>query len=339
MPDVNQNEGPEPSIDRFEAYEDLFDPLRTDRQARRRLKPRVVQKHEKPRSEILAELGEVTGQGAEFQTAYHPSRHEEGWLLGSVRSFFDEAWIVDVLARVRGGKEASVYRCQAHPRTELDLLAAKVYRPHMFRSLRNDAMYREGREVLAGDGKVVKKTDDRVMRALGKKTSFGLQVAHTSWLMHEYTTMRRLYDAGGAVPRPIAATDNAILMEYVGDAQRAAPMLSEVALGPREARELWEVVLRNMHLLLQQGLVHGDLSAYNILWWQGEIAIIDFPQVTAIEGNQSARGILERDVRRVCEYFRGQGVERDPEALTAELWSQYAPPSVREPLVAGEMTW
>ncbi len=338
MSDENLNEGSEPSVDAFEAYEDLFDPLRTDRRARRRLKPRVVHKHEKPRSEILAELGEVTGQDTEFQPTYHPSRHEEGWLLGSLRSFFEEAWIVDVLGRVRGGKEASVYRCQAHPRTELALLAAKVYRPHMFRSLRNDAMYREGREVLAGDGKVVKKTDDRVMRALGKKTAFGLQVAHTSWLMHEYVAMRRLHEAGGALPRPIAATDNAILMEYLGDAHRAAPMLSEVALGPREARALFEVVVRNVHLLLRQGLVHGDLSAYNILYWQGEIALIDFPQVAAIEGNPNARGILERDVRRVCQYFDGQGVDCDPETLAEELWTQYAPPGALEPIVTDE-TW
>jgi RIO kinase 1 len=249
MIDANLIEGSEPSSDAPEAYEDLFDPLRTDRQARRRRKPRVVPKHEKPRSEILAELGEVTGQDAGFTTTYHPSRHEEGWLLGSLRTFYEEAWIVDVLGRVRGGKEASVYRCQAHSRTELALLAAKVYRPRMFRSLRNDAMYREGREVLAGDGKPVKKTEDRVMRALGKKTAFGLQVAHTSWLMHEYTTMRRLYEAGGALPRPIVASDNAILMEYLGDAHRAAPTLNEVALEPREAEALFEVVLHNVHLL------------------------------------------------------------------------------------------
>jgi len=202
---------------------------------------------------------------------------------------------------------------------QLALLAAKVYRPHMFRSLRNDAMYREGREVLAGDGKPVKKTKDRVMRALGKKTSFGLQVAHTSWLMHEFVTMRRLYEAGGALPRPIAATDNAILMAYLGDAHRAAPTLNEVALEPREAEALFEVVLHNVHLLLREGLVHGDLSAYNILYWEGEIALIDFPQVTVIAGNRGARGILERDVRRVCEYFAGQGVDRDPEALVDGL--------------------
>ncbi len=297
-----------------------------------------MHKHEKPRSEILEELGEVTGEGGAFTTTYHPSRHEEGWLLESVRAFFEEAWIVDVLGRVRGGKEASVYRCAAHPRTALALLAAKVYRPHMFRSLRNDAMYREGREVLAEDGKIVKKNDDRVMRALGKKTAYGLQVAHTSWLVHEFRTMRYLYDAGGALPRPIAATSNAILMEYVGDAQRAAPTLNEVSLGPREGAELLDVVLDTVRLLLRQGLVHGDLSASNILYWQREVAIIDFPQVATIERNRSARRILECDLQRVCAYFASQGVERDAEALAEDLWTQYAR-HVPEPLVADEAIW
>ena len=314
----------------FEAYEELFDPQRTDRQARRTRKPRVLQKHEKPRSEILADLGEVTGQDAEFGTTYTPSRHEEGWLLSSLHAFFEDAWISDVLARVRGGKEASVYRCQAHARTEMSLVAAKVYRPHMFRSLRNDAMYREGREVLAGDGHVVKKSDARIMRALGKKTGFGLQVAHTSWLMHEYTTMSWLYAEGGAVPRPIAAAENAILMEYLGDARRAAPTLNEVSLGPAEARRLFDVTMHTVHLMLQRGVVHGDLSAYNILYWEGAIAVIDFPQITALEGNRSARRILERDVTRTCDYFAAQGVDCDPDALAEDLWQRYAPPSARE---------
>jgi RIO kinase 1 len=118
---------------------------------------------------------------------------------------------------------------------------------------------------------------------------------------------------------PIAASDNAILMEYLGDAYRAAPTLNEVALELGEARELFGVVMHNVHLLLRQGVVHGDLSTYNILYWEGAIALIDFPQVTTIEGNRSARDILERDVRRVCEYFAAQGVDCDPEALAKEL--------------------
>src|SRR5688500_2115717 len=98
--------------------------------------------------------------------------------------------------------------------------------------------------------------------------------------MYEYTTMARLHGAGAAVPRPYAAGENAILMTYYGDEQRAAPTLNEVHLSKAEATPLFEEVLRNIELLLQHGQIHGDLSAYNILYWQGSVVLIDFPQVT-----------------------------------------------------------
>jgi len=80
--------------------------------------------------------------------------------------------------------------------------AAKVYRPREFRNLRNDKMYREGRPILTAAGRRVKKTDHRLLRAVGKKTEFGVQVEHTSWLMYEYTTLKQLHDAGAAVREP-----------------------------------------------------------------------------------------------------------------------------------------
>ncbi|HVO43069.1 MAG TPA: RIO1 family regulatory kinase/ATPase, partial [Aggregatilineales bacterium] len=151
------------------------------------------------------------------QWTYTPSRYESGWLVDSLRPFFDQSLIEDVLALVKGGKEASVYRCEADHRTGSTLLAAKVYRPRMFRNLRNDKVYREGRELLNETGKIIDASDQRVQRALGKKTDFGAQVAHTSWLMYEFTTLRQLHTLGASVPQPFAAGENAILMTYVGD--------------------------------------------------------------------------------------------------------------------------
>jgi RIO kinase 1 len=170
----------------------------------------------------------------------------------------------------------------------------------------------------------VKKTDHRIMRAVGKKTAFGAQVQHTSWLMYEYTTMERLYQAGAAVPRPIAAGENAILMSYYGDERRAAPTLNEISLPASAAAPLLQEVLRNVELLLQHNLIHGDLSAYNLLYWQGRIAIIDFPQVTSLSSNSKAAFILQRDITRVCEYFAHQGVRCDAAAIVDDLWKRYA---------------
>jgi RIO kinase 1 len=164
------------------------------------------------------------------------------------------------------------------------------------------------------------------MRAIGKKTRFGTQVMQTSWLMHEYQTMEQLYQAGGTVPRPIAVSDNAILMGYCGEAGWGAPTLNQVDLDPSEAVTLYQEVLSNVELMLQYGMIHGDLSAYNILYWAGEITIIDFPQTTDSLTNNNAYAILERDIARVCEYFAQQGVQREPAAITDDLWHRYVMP-------------
>jgi RIO kinase 1 len=307
-------------LDEYEYYEELFD---LDRSKKGR-KAKGHRRLTRPYSEIVAELGDVDGLEAGFHTTYKPGRYEEGWLLSSLRTFYDQALISDVLAQVKGGKEASVYCCEGDPTTGVALLAAKVYRPRKFRNLRNDKMYREGREILTASGRPAKKTDHRIMRAIGKKTAFGVQVQHTSWLMHEYKAMERLHQAGAAVPQPIAASENAILMSYYGDERMAAPTLNHIHLEPGEAEPLFRQVLQNVELMLQHDLIHGDLSAYNILYWAGEITLIDFPQVTNMHTNSHAYSILQRDVKRTCEYFAQQGVRCDPDAIVDELWDRYA---------------
>ncbi len=310
-------------LDEFEYYEEQFDPLRSDRKARRSRKPRVSRPAKKSEPKIMTEVAEPLELEGSFNTTYRPARHEEGWLLYSLQSFFDQGLIRDVLAQVKGGKEANVYRCLANPALGVELVAAKVYRPRMFRNLRNDKTYREGRAILTAEGHEVKETDHRIMRAIGKKTAFGAQVAHTSWLMYEYTTLERLYPAGAAVPKPIASGENAILMGYVGDAAVAAPALNEIRLDPDEAAALFPEVLRNVELMLKHNLIHGDLSAYNILYWAGDITLIDFPQVTNSLSNRNAYFILQRDVTRICEYFARQGVRRNAKAIADGLWHRY----------------
>ena len=271
----------------------------------------------------LAELVEASESPHDFQTTYKPSRFEKTWLGESLAPFYQQNLITDVLYHVKGGKEASVYCCIAHPSTGFDLLAAKVYRPRRFRNLRNDIMYREGRPLLTSDGTVAKRTDHRLMRALGKKTEFGVQAQHTSWLMYEYTTLQRLYADGAAVPKPIGAAENAILMEFQGDILKAAPALSDVGLTMDVALTLFAEAMRNIELMFKLDVIHGDLSAYNILYWDEKITLIDFPQVSAVETNVNAAFILQRDITRTCEYFQRQGVDCDPDQIFEDLWERY----------------
>jgi RIO kinase 1 len=245
------------------------------------------------------------------------------WLRDSLRPFAERAILSDVLALVKGGKEANVYLCQATETAGNGLIAAKVYRPRQFRNLRNDKMYREGRELIDSRGVTIRNRNSRQMRAINKKTDFGQELTHISWLMHEYATLSKLHLLGAATPRPISSAENAILMEFVGDRRRAAPVLHAVSLGTVEARRLFTEVMRNVTLMLAHGMIHGDLSAYNILYWEGRVTLIDFPQVTLTEANSNAYAILHRDIERVCDYFALQGVECDAQQLTDSLWDQY----------------
>jgi RIO kinase 1 len=310
----------------LDEYEDTTDPLSADRQSRRKRKPKARHIPKKSQSEILAEIAAVDAlEDKSFKTTYVPSKYEATWLLESLHAFYQQEYIVDVLAQVRGGKEASVYCCKAHPSLpdRPAVLAAKVYRPRQFRQLRNDALYREGRDIMTLDGGVVGPRDHRTWRALAKKTGYGAEIAHQSWLMHEYNTLQLLHQAGAAVPKPYATSENAILMQLIGDEAQAAPTLSAVHIEREEAESLFQEVLRNIDLMLQHGFIHGDLSAYNLLYWEGEITLIDFPQVTDSRFNTQARFILQRDVERVCAYFAAHGVKTDPARLVNQMWHKH----------------
>jgi len=321
-------------FDSYDEYEQLFDPINTDRQARRKRKPRIDPNSRKQHHEKVHEVADTVGLEAGLDISYTPSRHEEGWLIDSLRDFLSQELISDVNAVVKGGKEASVYRCRAHEATGATWLAAKVYRPRMFRNLRNDKKYRQGRVTLTANGRPIHGSDTRAMRAMGKKTAFGQQLTHTSWLMYEYTTLERLYAAGAAVPRPIAASTNAILMGYIGDERIAAPTLNQINLKRDEARALFAEVMQNVALLLENGRIHGDLSAYNILYWDGNITLIDFPQVVnsfvsrethelGSQVNPDAYDILQRDITRVCDFFQRFGIKDHPVDITDDLWQRY----------------
>jgi len=306
-------------------YDDVMDRFGLlDREARRTQTGKPKQKPKKSATEVVAQLTEnAAGLEAGFQITYKPKLFETQWLLDSLRIFYDQGLIVDVLSQVKGGKEANVYLCKANPDTGLDHFAAKVYRPRQFRNLRNDITYREGREILSSEGGIVKRRDSRAMRAMKKKTGFGAELLHGSWIMYEFGTLQRLHGMGAAVPKPIASGENAILMEYIGDLKVPAPALHSVALPPAERQPLFAEVMRNIELMLKHELIHGDLSAFNILYWQGKVTLIDFPQVTMAVSNRNAWQIFLRDVTRVCEYFQMQGLTLNPAAMAEKLWWHY----------------
>ena len=256
-----------------------------------------------------------------FEFSYHASRHEQGWLLTSLGAFYERGWIADILRMVKGGKEASVYQCAAGHAVEAATLAAKVFRPRQFRNLKKDYLYRIDRDVLDENGNRI--VDLGMLKAQRKRSVYGEQIRHQSWLAHEFQALKTLHTAGADVPQPYEMNENAILMGFIGDELTAAPTLNTVQLKRGEAQPLFARILHNIELMLAHDIVHADLSAYNILYWKGEVTLIDFPQVISPARHGSGYSIFRRDITRLCEYFTRQGLRTDPAGLAAELWQAH----------------
>ncbi len=263
------------------------------------------------RAELLATFGAETwyldrsGTGPDGERP--PPRFEDAGVGKPTRL------VRDVIGVVGDGKEATAYCCAAAQETGAPLALAKVYRAQQFRHFANNAVYREGMEV----------RDRRAARAMAKKSKMGRLMSHRTWIGREWDALCRFHDVGADVPTPYARTADAILMEYYGDERAPAPLLVHAKLGPREAKRALRRVLDNVEAFLLCDRVHGDLSAYNVLWWQGRLIVIDFPQAVDAQNNPNARSLLERDIQNVCRHFKRYGLEHDAMGHARSLWSRY----------------
>jgi RIO kinase 1 len=230
-----------------------------------------------------------------------------------LEQFRDDGWLTDVLYLVKGGKEATVYCCSAGPKIGAGLVAAKVYRQRKYRSFKDDSVYQQGRVIV----------DRRLRRAVGKKTKAGRGCQFGLWVNSEFETLELLHRAGADVPRPYAHSPDTILMEYVGDDEMAAPPLRYAHLELDEASDLFNRLMRNIELWLGVNCVHGDLSPFNILYWQGNPVVIDFPQAVDARFNPHAYTLLQRDITNVCSYFDQYKQQADPDRIARDLWRSY----------------
>jgi RIO kinase 1 len=229
--------------------------------------------------------------------------------------FFDEGLIERVIRPIKSGKEASVHLCRANPRTTgEDLLALKLFHPLDRRDFRDDRLYHDGEWI----------KERRVRVALEKKTRYGREVQGGIWVDREWESLRTLHGGGAPVPRPIERTGDAILMSYVGDVETAAPQLRTYRPDDAdEAGRLFDQVIAAVERMLFMNVVHGDLSPYNLLVWNGRVTVIDLPQAVDPRKNRHARRFLLRDVERVCEWAEHHGVRRPADRITADVWTSW----------------
>lgn len=223
--------------------------------------------------------------------------------------------VAEVAGTVSGGKEATVYLCRtrAERRIAGGYAAAKVYRGKRFRAFRNNADYADSRHV----------GDRRLAKAIRNRTRVGQRASHHLWVQREWDVLSVLHDAGASVPQPLDVAPDAVLMELIGTDGVPAPQLSHVRLERPEARRALDALLEDVEILLDCGLVHGDLSPYNVLYHDGRPRLIDLPQAVDTTGPADAWTLFHRDVDNVCSHFRRQGVDEDALAVAMRLWRRY----------------
>ena len=151
----------------------------------------------------------------------------------------------------------------------------------------------------------------------------GKQYIDSAWVANEYDALVRANEAGANVPQPLTLGSNALLMEFLGDFSHPAPELREVSIEPVVAGEFFERLVETVGFFLSRDLIHGDLSAYNILCCDQGLKVIDFPQAVDAVSNPNAFLLLVRDLERICEFFTKYGIEASALNLAQEMWRLY----------------
>ena len=227
-----------------------------------------------------------------------------------LQALLDDGVIDAVLRQLKSGKEASVYvvRCGG------ELRCAKVYKDLGQRSFQARSQYQEGRKVRGS----------RQARAMEKGSRYGKKALEEAWKNTEVDALYQLSAAGVRVPRPYGYFNGVLVMELVADAEgNSAPRLSEVELDATQAREYFAVLVRQVVRMLCEGMIHGDLSEYNVLVDAHGPVIIDLPQAVSAAGNNHARAMLLRDVNKLRSALAFFAPELDSLHYGEEMWALY----------------
>ncbi|TXS95194.1 serine protein kinase RIO [Parahaliea maris] len=222
----------------------------------------------------------------------------------------EDGLIDEVIRPLMSGKEADVYvvRCGSK------LRCAKIYKDVHQRSFKKAAQYTEGRKV----------RNSRRARAMEKGSRFGRQQQEATWHNAEVDALYRLARAGVRVPQPYGCTDGVLLMELITDEDGdIAPRLNDVAMDPEQAREDHTLMMHYVMRMLCEGLVHGDLSEFNVLVNEEGPVIIDLPQAVDAASNNNARAMLERDVNNITEYYAEFAPELRDSHYADEIWALF----------------
>lgn len=227
-----------------------------------------------------------------------------------IQPLVDEGLVDEVISQLMSGKEATVYvvRCGE------DIRCAKVYKEAEKRSFKQAVVYQEGRKV----------RNSRRARAMEKGSKFGREQMEEAWQSAEVDALFRLADAGVRVPTPFGCFDGVLLMELVTDSEgHVAPRLNDVSFSAEQAIHDHGLVMTYVKRMLCAGLVHGDLSEFNVLVDANGPVIIDLPQAVDAAANNHAKWMLERDVNNMTQYYGQYAPELLKTQYAKEMWALF----------------
>jgi RIO kinase 1 len=228
----------------------------------------------------------------------------------------DEGIIDEVISPLMSGKEADVFIV----RSSGQLRCAKIYKDAVKRSFKKAAQYTEGRKV----------RNSRRARAMEKGSKFGRKQQEETWQNAEVDALYRLSRADVRVPQPYGCFDGVLLMELITDEEGdVAPRLNDVSMSPEQAREDHALMMQYVLRMLTIGLIHGDLSEFNVLVDEDGPVIIDLPQAVDAAGNNNAQAMLARDVRNITEYYGQFAPELLETHYAEELWALFEEGALR----------
>ncbi len=227
-----------------------------------------------------------------------------------LQPLLDDGIIDEVVRQLKSGKEASVFVV----RSGNEIRCAKVYKNMAQRSFQQRAQYQEGRKVRGS----------RQARAMAKSTRYGRKEQEEAWKNTEVDALYQLVAAGVRVPQPYGFFNGVLVMELVTDADgQSAPRLGEVDFTPDQAREVHQILIRQVVRMLCSGLIHGDLSEFNVLVGADGPVIIDLPQAVNAASNNNALAMLQRDVRNLAETLGRFAPELLDTDYAREMWAVF----------------
>ncbi len=227
-----------------------------------------------------------------------------------LQPLIEDGIIDEVLSQLMSGKEATVYIVACGS----ELRCAKVYKEAAQRSFKKAVQYREGRKV----------RNSRRARAMEKGSKFGRKQEEEIWQSAEVDALYKLANAGVRVPKPYGCFSGVLIMEIITDGEGyVAPRLNDVEFSPEQARIDHAMVIQEIIRMLCAGIIHGDLSEFNVLVDQEGPVIIDLPQAVNAAGNNNARSMLERDVRNMTNYYGRFAPDLKKGHYAKEIWKLF----------------